>query len=443
MTTSRIPGFYKMTLEQRRAKIMEELASEPGTVPTPETLSPFTTGGLSSDIASHMIENVIGTYDLPLGIGLNFVVNGRDVLIPMVIEEPSVVAGASFMAKLARAGGGFLAESTEPLMIGQLQVLQVESLQEAAQTVLEQKSELIEYVDSTESSLKSRGGGARDLEVRVFESSPIGPFLVVHLLYDVRDAMGANAVNTACERLAPKVEAITGGKVHLRILSNLADRRIARAQCTIPVKELAFETVGQVGNLSYSGEEVRDGIIAAYTFAAVDPYRAATHNKGIMNGVDAVVLATGNDWRAIEAGAHAYAARSGRYTSLSIWNQDADGNLVGTLEMPMAVGIVGGATKVHPAVQAALKLMGVKSARELAEIIVSVGLAQNMAALRALATEGIQRGHMSLHARQVAMAAGANGELIEKIAAQMVSEKVIRIDRAEEILKFLETGKYK
>lgn len=443
MTTSRIPGFYKMTLEQRRAKIMEELASEPGTVPTPETLSPFTTGGLSSDIASHMIENVIGTYDLPLGIGLNFVVNGRDVLIPMVIEEPSVVAGASFMAKLARAGGGFLAESTEPLMIGQLQVLQVESLQEAAQTVLEQKSELIEYVDSTESSLKSRGGGARDLEVRVFESSPIGPFLVVHLLYDVRDAMGANAVNTACERLAPKVEAITGGKVHLRILSNLADRRIARAQCTIPAKELAFETVGQVGNLSYSGEEVRDGIIAAYAFAAVDPYRAATHNKGIMNGVDAVVLATGNDWRAIEAGAHAYAARSGRYTSLSTWNQDADGNLVGTLEMPMAVGIVGGATKVHPAVQAALKLMGVKSARELAEIIVSVGLAQNMAALRALATEGIQRGHMSLHARQVAMAAGANGELIEKIAAQMVSEKVIRIDRAEEILKFLETGKYK
>ncbi len=432
-----------MTLEQRRAKIMEELASEPGTVPTPETLSPFTTGGLSSDIASHMIENVIGTYDLPLGIGLNFVVNGRDVLIPMVIEEPSVVAGASFMAKLARAGGGFLAESTEPLMIGQLQVLQVESLQEAAQTVLEQKSELIEYVDSTESSLKSRGGGARDLEVRVFESSPIGPFLVVHLLYDVRDAMGANAVNTACERLAPKVEAITGGKVHLRILSNLADRRIARAQCTIPVKELAFETVGQVGNLSYSGEEVRDGIIAAYAFAAVDPYRAATHNKGIMNGVDAVVLATGNDWRAIEAGAHAYAARSGRYTSLSTWNQDADGNLVGTLEMPVAVGIVGGATKVHPAVQAALKLMGVKSARELAEIIVSVGLAQNMAALRALATEGIQRGHMSLHARQVAMAAGANGELIEKIAAQMVSEKVIRIDRAEEILKFLETGKYK
>ena len=435
MTTSRIPGFYNMTLEERRAKILEALASESGVVPAPKTLSPLTTGSLPTDIATHMIENVIGTYELPLGIGLNFVVNGRDVLVPMVIEEPSVVAGASFMAKLARAGGGFIAETTEPLMIGQLQVLQVDHLQETAQKVLEQKSELIEYVDSAESSLQSRGGGARDIDIRIFESSPIGPFLVIHLLYDVRDAMGANAVNTACERLAPKVEAITGGKVHLRILSNLADRRIARARCTIPLNELAFETVGQVGNLSYSGEEVRDGIIAAYAFAAVDPYRAATHNKGIMNGVDAVVIATGNDWRAIEAGAHAYAARSGRYTSLSTWNKDADGNLVGTLEMPMAVGIVGGATKVHPAAQAALKLMGVKTARELAEIIVSVGLAQNMAALRALATEGIQRGHMSLHARQVAIAAGASGELIEKVAEQMVAEKVVRMDRAEELVK--------
>ena len=241
--------------------------------------------------------------------------------------------------------------------------------------------------------------------------------------------MGANAVNTACERLAPRVEAITGGKVHLRILSNLADRRIARARCAIPVNELAFD--------DFSGEEVRDGIIAAYAFAAVDPYRAATHNKGIMNGVDSVVIATGNDWRAIEAGAHAYAARSGRYTSLSSWGKDADGNLVGTLEMPMAVGIVGGATKVHPAAQAAVKLMGVKTASELAEIIVSVGLAQNMAALRALATEGIQRGHMSLHARQVAIAAGASGDQIEQVAARMVAEKLVRIDRAEEILKGL------
>ena len=433
MTNSRISGFYNMTPEERRAKIIEALSSESGIAPTHETLSPFTMDRLPIDIATHMIENVIGTYELPLGIGLNFVVNGRDVLVPMVIEEPSVVAGASFMAKLARAGGGFIAGTTEPLMIGQLQVLQIDNLHESARNVLEQKSELLEYVDRAESSLKSRGGGARELEVRVIEESPIGGFLVVHLIYDVRDAMGANAVNTACERLAPKIEEITGGKVHLRILSNLADRRIARARCTIPVKELAFD--------GFSGEDVRDGIIAAYAFAAVDPYRAATHNKGIMNGVDAVVVATGNDWRAIEAGAHAHAARSGKYTSLSTWNKDADGNLVGTLEMPMAVGIIGGATRVHPAAQAAIKLMGVKTARELAEIVVSVGLAQNMAALRALATEGIQRGHMSLHARQVAIAAGASGELIERVAAQMVAARVVRIDRAEEILKSLESGK--
>ncbi|GAB4445327.1 MAG: hydroxymethylglutaryl-CoA reductase, degradative [Anaerolineales bacterium] len=438
MTTSRISGFYNMTLEERRAKLAEAFSSPEGTHLTPPELAAWTSGGLSAESADHMIENVVGLHSLPLGIALNFVVNGRDVLVPMAIEEPSVVAGASFMAKLARAGSGFTATATDPLMIGQMQVIHVTNLHEAKLKLYEHKAELLAEADSIDPILKKFGGGARDLEVRVIDDSPIGGFLVVHLIYDVRDAMGANAVNTACERLAPKVEAITGGRVHLRILSNLADRRIARARCTIPVKELAFETTTQDGILRYSGEEVRDGIIAAYAFAAADPYRAATHNKGIMNGVDAVVIATGNDWRAIEAGAHAYAARSGRYTSLSTWGKDADGNLVGTLEMPMAVGIVGGATKVHPAAQAAVKLMGVKTANELAEIIVSVGLAQNMAALRALATEGIQRGHMSLHARQVAIAAGASGDLIEKVAAQMVAEKVVRIDRAEEILKGLQ-----
>lgn len=420
MTTSRISGFYNMTLTERRFQLEDAAAL------TPEQLLPFLTGGLSIDAADHMIENVIGLYTLPLGVALNFQVNGRDVLIPMTLEEPSVVAGASFMAKLARAGGGFTATTTDPLMIGQMQVIHITNLDEAKFKLYEHKAELLAEADSIDPILKKFGGGARDLEVRMIESSPIGSFLVVHLIYDVRDAMGANAVNTACERLAPRIEAITGGKVHLRILSNLADRRIARSRCTIPVKELAFG--------DFSGEEVRDGIIAAYAFAATDPYRAATHNKGIMNGVDSVVIATGNDWRAIEAGAHAYAAKSGRYTSLSTWNKDVNGNLAGTLEMPMAVGIVGGATKVHPAAQAAVKLMGVKTAGELAEIIVSVGLAQNMAALRALATEGIQRGHMSLHARQVAIAAGASGELIEKVAAQMVAEKIVRIDRAEEIL---------
>lgn len=426
MTNSRISGFYNMTLEERREKIVEALASE-----TPPDLAPWTHGGIPPEAADHMIENVIGLHSLPLGIALNFMVNGRDVLVPMTLEEPSVVAGASFMAKLARAGGGFHATTSEPHMIGQMQVINVVNLHEAKLKIYEHKVDLLEEADSIDPILKKFGGGARDLEVRVIADSPIGGFLVVHLIYDVRDAMGANAVNTACERLAPRIEAITGGKVHLRILSNLADRRIARARCTIPAKDLAFD--------SFSGEQVRDGIIAAYAFAAVDPYRAATHNKGIMNGVDSVVIATGNDWRAIEAGAHAYAVKNGQYTSLSTWGKDADGNLVGTLEMPMAVGIVGGATKVHPAAQAAVKLMGVKTASELAEIIVSVGLAQNMAALRALATEGIQRGHMSLHARQVAIAAGATGDLVERVASQMVAEKVVRIDRAEEILKGFES----
>jgi hydroxymethylglutaryl-CoA reductase len=422
MRTSRISGFYNLSLDQRRAKLAEsaDLA--------PDDLAAYSlNGGLSAADADHMIENVIGTHALPLGIALNFQVNGKDVLVPMAIEEPSVVAGASFMAKLARVGGGFQATMDEPLMIGQMQVIDVTNLEEARLKLYEHKVELLAQADSIDPVLKKFGGGARDLEVRIFKDSPIGGFLVLHLIYDVRDAMGANAVNTACEKLAPQVEAITGGKVHLRILSNLADRRLARTRCTIPVKELAFD--------DYKGEEVRDGVIAAYAFAAVDPYRAATHNKGIMNGVDAVVIATGNDWRAIEAGAHAYAARSGRYTSLSTWGEDEEGSLVGTLEMPLAVGIIGGATKVHPAAQAAVKLMDVKTAAELAGIIASVGLAQNLAALRALATEGIQRGHMSLHARQVAIAAGAAGDMIEKVAAQMVAEKVVRIDRAEEILK--------
>ncbi len=428
MTNSRISGFYNLTIEERRAKLLASSSL------TPEDLLPFTNGGLSAETAEHMIENVIGMYSLPVGVGLNFQINGRDVLIPFVVEEPSIVAGVSFMAKLIRAGGGFTATTTESLMIGQMQLINVVNMDEARLKLYEHKAELLEKADRTESTLRKMGGGAKDLEIRLIEDSPIGAFLVVHLIYDVRDAMGANAVNTACERLAPEIEAITGGKVHLRILSNLTDRRIARARCTVPVSELT------VGFESFKGETVRDGIIAAYAFAASDPYRAATHNKGVMNGVDAVVVATGNDWRAIEAGAHAYAARSGRYTSLTTWGKDAQGNLVGTIEIPLAVGIVGGATKVHPAAQAAIKLMEISTAAELAEIIACVGLAQNMAALRALATEGIQRGHMSLHARQIAMSAGAKGALIEKIAVQMVAEKAIRVSRAEEILKELKNG---
>ena len=420
--SSRIPGFYDKSQPERATAVSEWAA-----LSAKEKAALDGSGGLTPEQADHMIENVVGLHNLPLGVAVNFLVNSRDVLVPMAIEEPSVVAGASFMAKLARGGGGFHAHLTEPLMIGQMQILGVADLNAARLALLEKKSHILELANQIDPVLIKAGGGARDLEVRIIDESPIGPFLVAHLIYDTRDAMGANAVNTACETLAPTIEQITGGRVHLRILSNLADRRLARVRCTIPVASLAFN--------DFTGERVRDGIIEAYAFAAADPYRAATHNKGIMNGVDAVVIATGNDWRAIEAGAHSYAARSGRYTSLSTWGKDKDGNLVGTLEMPMAVGIVGGATKVHPTAQAALKLMGVTSARELAEIIVSVGLAQNLAALRALATEGIQRGHMTLHARQVAIAAGAVGDEVEIVAGKLVAEKKVRIDRAEEVLK--------
>jgi hydroxymethylglutaryl-CoA reductase len=426
MTTSRIPGFYNLTLKERRAQL-----TSAGNLTAEELAALDGKAGLTPSQAEAMIENVIGVFGLPIGVALNFIVNGREVLVPMVVEEPSIVAGASFMAKLARAGGGFTAHTTSPEMIGQIQLLDVPDVPTARLALLEQKNALLAEAADIDPVLKRLGGGPRDLEVRIIEQSPIGTFLVLHLIYDVRDAMGANAVNTACERLAPRVEAITGGRVHLRILSNLADRRLARARCTIPPAELAFD--------DFSAEEVCQGILEAWAFAVSDPYRAATHNKGIMNGIDPILIATGNDWRAIEAGAHAYAARNGRYTSLSTWDVDPDGNLAGTLEMPMAVGIVGGATKVNPAARAALKLMGVQSAGELAEVIVSVGLAQNLAALRALATEGIQRGHMTLHARQVAMAAGAEGEQIARLAQQLVSENVVRVDRAEEILRQWQT----
>jgi hydroxymethylglutaryl-CoA reductase len=414
--------FYDLAPEER----LEKVAQQAG-LTADEAAALSGVGGLSLDQASHMIENGVGVYGLPLGVAQNFLINGREVLVPMAIEEPSVVAGASFMAKLARAGGGFTAHTTPPEMIGQMQILDLTDLPSARMALLEQEGALLAEAADIDPVLKRLGGGPRGVEVRLIESSPIGPFLVLHLIYDVRDAMGANAINTAMERLSPLVESITGGRVHLRILSNLADHRLARGRCTIPLKELSF------GN--YSGEQVRDGIIAAWAFAAVDPYRAATHNKGIMNGVDAVVIATANDWRAIEAGAHAYAARSGRYTSLSTWGHDAQGNLTGTLEMPLAVGTVGGATRVHPAARACLKLMGVTRASQLAEVIVSVGLAQNLAALRALATEGIQRGHMSLHARQVAIAAGAEDDMITRLADQLIAEKTVRIDRAEAIMR--------
>jgi hydroxymethylglutaryl-CoA reductase len=369
---------------------------------------------------------VVGTHALPLGIAPNFLINDRDYLIPMAIEEPSVVAAASFMARIVRDAGGFRTCSTEPVMIAQMQVLDVPDPWAAKFDLLCQKQRLLELANQTDPVVVSLHGGARDVEMRVFADTPLGPMLVIHLLYDTRDAMGANTVNTAAEALAPLVEEITGGRVHLRILSNLADRRLARAKCTIPPKLLAFG--------DYSGERVIQGIVEAYTFAAVDPYRAATHNKGIMNGIDAVAVACGQDWRAIEAGAHVYAVRDGRYTSLSTWTRDPQGNLVGTLELPLAVGTVGGATRVHPGAKVGLKILAVQTARELAEVMAAVGLAQNLGALRALSTEGIQRGHMALHARQVAIAAGATGDQVPAVAARLVTEGKIRLDRAQEIL---------
>ena len=412
--------FYNLSITERLQRLADS-----GYLNEEELAALSGKQGLTASQADHMIENVVGTYSLPLGIAQHFVVNGREILVPMVIEEPSVVAAASFMARLAQAGGGFKAVCTPPEMIGQMQILEVKDLEGARKKILAKKEQLLAAA-AVDTMLQKLGGGPRDIEVHIIENSPIGPFIVIHLIEDVRDAMGANAINTALEALSSLVEDITGGRVLLRILSNLADKRLAKATCRILLDELAFK--------NFSGEQVRDGILAAWAFAVADPYRAATHNKGIMNGVDAVLLATANDWRAVEAGAHAFAARSGKYTSLSKWSKDENGDLLGELEMPMAVGIVGGATRVHPGARAALKLMGVKSASDLAEIIVSVGLAQNLGALRALATDGIQRGHMALHARQVAVAAGAPEELVNPLAEQLIKEKAIRIERALEIL---------
>jgi hydroxymethylglutaryl-CoA reductase len=417
--SSRISGFYNLTPGERRQLVADWAAMTPEqTASMAELLT--TPGGLTLDQADKMVENVVGTYALPLGIATNFVVNGRDVLAPMVIEEPSVVAAASNAAKMARVKGGFSANFSGPVMIAQVQLVDMDDPREAKEKILARKKEILELAAKQDPVLLQAGGGPRDIEVRVLETK-MGPMVITHLLVDTRDAMGANAVNTMAEAVAPMIEQLTGGRVYLRILSNLAVHRLARARAVFEK-----DAIG--------GEAVVEGILNAWAFAEADPFRAATHNKGIMNGIISVVLATGNDTRAIEAGAHSYAARNGRYTSLTTYEKDADGNLVGSIEVPMAVGIVGGATKTHPVARIALKIMDIKSAAELAQIIACVGLAQNFAALRALATEGIQRGHMGLHARNVAISAGATGELADKIAEQMVKERKVRADRAKELL---------
>ncbi len=412
--------FYKMTLAERHEYLLQNSNLKAEDL---ETWLP--SSGLSFETADHMIENAVGLFSLPLGIAQNFIVNGKPVLVPMVVEEPSVVAAVSYMAKLAQPGG-FKAWMHSQEMIGQVQLLDLADLNTARSLIESHKPELLEQVRALNPGLTRHGGGVRELEVRRIEQSPIGSFLVVHLILDAADAMGANMVNTAVESLAPLLAALTGVRAHLRILSNLSDRRLATAEVSLSLEKLAFEGFG--------GEQVRDGVIEACAFAEADPYRAATHNKGIMNGVDAVLLATGNDWRAVEAGAHAYAARGDHYSSLSTWTAGEDGSLKGSLTLPLAIGIVGGATRVHPAAKTNLKLMGVEHASDLGEIIASVGLAQNLAALRALATEGIQKGHMTLHARQVALAAGAADEQVEPLARELTADGKITLSEATRIL---------
>lgn len=424
MKDSAISGFYKKSPEERMALVKEfaDLNEE-------EAEAIANTGGTPMAVIDRMIENVIGTFDLPMGIAVNFKVNGTDYLIPMAVEEPSVVAAASNSAKVARIKGGFFGSCSDPVMIGQIQLTNVSDPVAAKMKILAKREEIISLANDQDPVLVKFGGGARDIEVRVVDAIT-GPMVVTHLLVDVRDAMGANAVNTMAEAVAPFLEELTGGRVYLRILSNLAIYRIARAYAVFDREALG-------------GEDVVDGIIQAYAFAAADPFRAATHNKGIMNGSSSVVRATGNDTRAVESGAHAYASRSGVYMPLTWYEKNEDGDLVGSIEMPMPVGLVGGATKTHPVAKAAVKILGVETAQELGMIVAVVGLAQNHAALRALATEGIQRGHMGLHARNtVAMAAESLGvevtpEEIDLISAALVKENKVRVDRAEQVLRDL------
>ncbi len=416
--TSRIPGFYKLSVKDR----LEKVAEFAGLTEEEKALL-LKEGSLDLKTADIMIENVIGTMAYPFAVAVNFLINGKDYLVPMVIEESSVVAAASNAAKVMRRDGGIKSKTTGPYMIGQIQVVGVKDPWYKRMLILDAKDEILAQANEQDPVLVKLGGGAKDVEARVVDS-PRGPMIIVHLIVDVKDAMGANAVNTMAEAVSPLIEKITGGKTLLRIISNLADRRLVRSWVKVYKEDIG-------------GEEVVDGIVNAWAFAAADPYRAATHNKGIMNGIIAVALATAQDHRAIEAGAHAYAARTGRYLPLSVWEKDEEGNLVGSLEMPMAVGIIGGATKVHPVAKIALKILGVKTAQELAEVMGAVGLAQNFAALRALATEGIQRGHMKLHARNIAVMAGATGDLVDKVAEIMIRDGKIRFNYAKELIEKL------
>ena len=423
MSRSTIPSFHKLTVPERVRAVRDRgLLSA-------QDYKALINGEATLDVTSAdaMIENVIGVMGLPVGLALNFLINGKDYVVPLAVEEPSIVAALSYAAKTARAAGGFTTSSSDPILIGQIQLVDVPHPAKARQLLEQRKEEVLNLANSLHPRMVARGGGAVDLEVILHPAtSDSVEMLIVHLLVNTCDAMGANLVNTMCEGVASFLESLTGGTVFLRILSNLADRSLVRASVKIPIEQLASN--------GYDGEQVRDGIVIASQFASVDPYRATTHNKGIMNGIDAVALATGNDWRAVEAGAHAYAARGTRYTSLSRWTKAADGGLVGDIELPLRVGIVGGPLQTNPSVAVNLRIMQVESSRELAEVMAAVGLAQNFAALRALATEGIQRGHMTLHARSVATAAGATPEIFDTVVERLVASGDVKIWKARELV---------
>ncbi|DAC73278.1 MAG TPA: hydroxymethylglutaryl-CoA reductase, degradative [Thermoplasmata archaeon] len=412
--TSVVSGFYKLPIEKRREFVTQFVNLSDDDVKIFSSCLDLAT-------ADRMIENVLGTFELPLGLAVNFLINGKDYIIPMATEESSVVAAASNAAKIARLKGGFSATCSEPLMIGQLQLLHIKDVVTAAQEILKHKEQLLSLANDQDKILVDLGGGARDIEVRILDS-PLGNMIVAHLIVDVRDAMGANAVNTMCEALAPMLEEISGGNVRLKILSNLADKRLVKATAIFDKEKMG-------------GDTVVDAFLESFMLAFIDPYRAATHNKGIMNGIDAVIIATGNDSRAIEAGAHAYAARNGQYTSLTKYYKNIEGDLVGEIELPMAVGVVGGAANMHPKAKLCRKILGISTARQLAEVVASLGLAQNFAALFALSTVGIQKGHMSLHAKNIAVMAGAQGTEIEKIADQLVHDGKVKLDYAKELLE--------
>ena len=420
--TSQLPGFYKVTVDERRA-----LVSEATGIPAEEIGRALDSGGLSAEVADKFVENVLGTYSLPYGVALNVRVNGLDHVVPMVVEEPSVVAAASNAAKMVRAGGGFTVEIDEPLMISQIQLTHVTDAPGATKAILAAKKDILARADKSIPGLCARGGGARDLEVRTL-GTPADAMIVVHIIVDCRDAMGANLINTVAEAVADHLAELANGKVGLRILSNLCDKRCVRVRCKVSADSLKTDDM--------DGQAVIDGIVNASRFAELDPYRAATHNKGIMNGIDSVVIASGNDYRAVEAGAHSFAARSGQYSPLSIWRRDGD-QLAGFLELPLALGTVGGTLRVHPSARLSLQIAHVTSAGDLAAIAASVGLASNLAAVRALATDGIQRGHMALHARSVALAAGAEGSEVESVAAIIVEARDITVEAARRALSVI------